>query len=155
MKWVTRENAAVDRIACPWLIRRFVDPSAKFLFVPPSEVAEVADRQGAIPFDVAGVQLGHRDGRCSFESIVLEYGLMGDAALVEVARVVHGADIQDEHSASESPGLRAIASGFRMLHGADDRRKLELQTPLYDALYAWAAQKHADGRPAGVSANAP
>lgn len=142
MKWITRENAAVDRIACPWLIRRFVDPEAEFLFVPAPEVAARAAETGAIPFDVAGAKLGHVDGRCSFESIVLEHGLSGDPALARVAAIVHGADITDDAGRTpESAGLRAIASGFRHLWGRDDRRKLELEFPLYDALYRWA-QEH-------------
>ncbi len=140
MKWVTRENAAVDRIACPWLIRRFVDPAAEFLFVPVAEVARVAREQGAIPFDVEGAELGHVDGRCSFESIVLRYQLGTDAALARVAAVVHGADVtEDANRTPESAGLRAIASGFRRLHGKNDHEKIRLESPLYDALYAWAA----------------
>ncbi len=139
MKWITRENAAVDRIACPWLIRRFVDPAAEFLFVPASEIGARAAETGAIPFDVPGATLGHVDGRCSFESIVREYGLAGDAALARVAAIVHGADIsEDAGRTPESAGLRAIASGFRRMLGADDHRKLELEFPLYDALYCWA-----------------
>ena len=93
MKWITRQNAAVDRIACPWLILRFVDSEAEFLFVPESEVASQAAATGAIPFDVQGTKLGHVDGRCSFESILLEYDLACDAALNKVADIVHGADI--------------------------------------------------------------
>jgi hypothetical protein len=140
MKWITRENAAVDRIACPWLIRRFVDPRAEFLFVPSDRVHEIAAKENATPFDVEGVELGHVDGRCSFESILLKYGLQSDPALVAVARVIHAADITAEASvAPEGSGLKAIASGFRLLHGRDDHRKLELQSPMYDALYAWAA----------------
>jgi hypothetical protein len=143
MKWITRENAVVDRIACPWLIRRFVDPEAEFLFVPESEVAARAAATGAIPFDVAGAKLGHVDGRCSFESIVLEYQLTRDPALARVAAVVHGADIaSDRDRTPESAGLRAMASGFRHLWGRDDHRKLELEFPVYDALYRWA-QEHA------------
>jgi len=145
MRWVTRENAVVDRIACPWLIRRFVDPKPTFLFVPADQVQEVARREGAIPFDVDGVELGHVDGRCSFESILLKYGLAADPALALVARVVHGADVAEDADATpESRGLKAIAQGFRHLYGADDFRKLELETPLYDALHAWAtARTHA------------
>jgi hypothetical protein len=139
MKWITRENAAVDRIACPWLIRSFVDKEAEFLFVPAADVAKRASETGAIPFDVEGAKLGHVDGRCSFESIVHEYGLGGDQALAKVAAIVHGADItEDAHRTPESAGLRAIASGFRMVWGSNDRRKMELEFPLYDALYRWA-----------------
>src|SRR5438445_4549771 len=92
MRWVTRKNASVDRIACPWLIKRFIDPEAEFLYVPAAEVASVAEREGAIPYDVAGVELGHVDGRCSFESILLKYGL-GNLALDRLAKIVHGADV--------------------------------------------------------------
>jgi hypothetical protein len=143
MKWITRENAAVDRIACPWLIRRFVDPDAQFLFVAPEKVAEMAKREGATPFDVDGAKLGHVDGRCSFESIVLEYGLGEDPALAAVARIIHAADITtDADQAPEGRGLKAIASGFRLVHGRNDHLKLQLETPMYDALYAWAQSVH-------------
>ena len=139
MKWITRENAAVDRIACPWLIRRFVDPAAEFLFVPASEVMRKAHELGATPFDVEGAELGHVDGRCSFESIMLRHGLDGDAALRRVAAVVHGADVaEDIDRTRESAGLKAIALGFRQLYGRADHEKIRLQSPMYDALYAWA-----------------
>ena len=139
MKWITRENAAVDRIACPWLIRTFVDPDAEFLFVAADQVAARAAETGATPFDVEGVKLGHVDGRCSFESIVHEYQLGCDRALTRVAAIVHGADItEDGHLTPESAGLRAIASGFRLVWGSDDAKKMELQFPVYDALYRWA-----------------
>ena len=118
MKWVTRENAKVDRIACPWLIRRFIDEHAEFLYVPADEVPVVAEREGAIPYDVSGVELGHVDGRCSFESIMLKYGLTGNAALVEVAKIVHAADVSaDIDTAPEGRGLKAIAHGFSLLFG--------------------------------------
>jgi hypothetical protein len=138
MKWVTRENAKVDRVACPWLIRRFVDPDADFLFVPSSEVIEVAGREDAIPFDVKGVELGHVDGRCSFESILLKYNLVGNAALVALAKIVHAADVAaDLNTTPEGAGLKAIAHGFALIWNKDDHRKIELESPLYDALYAW------------------
>ena len=141
MKWITRENAAVDRIACPWLIRNFVDPQAEFLFVPADKVAARARAEGAIPFDVDGAELGHVGGRCSFESIVLEYRLGCDPALSKIASVVHGADISENAGLTpESAGLKAIASGFRLLWGRDDHRKIELEFPLYDALYRWAQE---------------
>ncbi|TMB47963.1 MAG: chromate resistance protein [Chloroflexi bacterium] len=137
MKWVTRQNASVDRIACPWLIKRFIDPEAEFLYVPAAEVKSVADETGAIPYDVAGVELGHVDGRCSFESILLKYRVQ-DPALDRLARIVHGADVsQDVGITPEAAGLKAIAHGFAMVHGANDHLKIELETPLYDALYAW------------------
>jgi len=150
MKWITRENAAVDRIACPWLIRRFVDADAEFLFVPPSQVSERAAREGATPFDVPDVALGHVDGRCSFESIVFAYGLECDTALARVAGIVHGADITEDAAATpESAGLKAIAEGFRVLWGRNDARKMELEFPLYDALYAWAESRPATSERSG------
>ncbi len=138
MKWITRWNANVDRIACPWLIRRFIDKHAEFLFVPRDEVMSAAEREQAIPYDIPGVELGHLDGRCSFESIILKYGLTSDPALVEMARIVHAADVsEDVDTSPEGAGLRAIAQGFAVLHKLDDHKKIELETPMYDALYAW------------------
>jgi hypothetical protein len=137
MKWVTRGNAKVDRMACPWLIRRFIDPEAEFLFVRAEEVLNVAEQEGAIPFDVPGVELSHREKRCSFESILVKYGL-DDPALLLLGRIVHGADIpQDIGIEPECAGLRAIGHGFALLLGEDDHEKLRLQMPVYDALYAW------------------
>jgi hypothetical protein len=142
MKWITRENAKVDRIACPWLIRRFIDPAAEFLFVPSGEVMAVAEREGAIPFDVKGAELGHVDGRCSFESIVLKYNLSGDTALAALAKIVHAADVvPDLNTSPEGPGLKAIAHGFSLLCGLDDAKKIERESPLYDALYAWCQKQ--------------
>jgi hypothetical protein len=137
MKWVTRKNANVDRIACPWLIRRFVDPEPEFIYVDPTEVIAVADREGAIPYDVEGVELGHVDGRCSFESIIVKYGL-SDPALALLAGIVHAADVQaDLDAVPEGRGLYAIAHGFALTHGDDDQEKIRLEAPMYDALYAW------------------
>ncbi|TMI80247.1 MAG: chromate resistance protein [Bacillati bacterium ANGP1] len=146
MKWVTRKNANVDRIACPWLIRRFVDRDAEFIYVSADEVAAVAERRGAVPFDVKGVELGHVDGRCSFESIMVKYGLT-DPALERLARIVHGADVAaDVDIVPEAAGLKAIAHGFALLHGDNDHEKIRLETPLYDALYAWCRRQVAEGR---------
>ena len=146
MKWVTRENANVDRIACPWLIRRFVDQDAQFLFVSAEDVASVAQRENAIPYDVKGVELGHVDGRCSFESIMLKYQLT-DPALQRLARIVHGADVSaDVDIAPESAGLQAIAQVFALAHGDDDHEKIRLETPMYDALYVWCQQQVKQGR---------
>ncbi len=137
MKWVTRKNANVDRIACPWLIKRFVDPHAQFLYVSREAVMHVAQTEEAIPYDVADVELGHVEGRCSFESILVKYKLR-DPALLLVGRIVHGADISDDISIEpEAAGLRAIAHGFAAVHGEADHQKLALETPMYDALYAW------------------
>jgi len=141
MKWVTRANANVDRVACPWLITRFVDKDAEFLFVPPDQVMATAERERAIPYDVPNVELGHVDGRCSFESIVRKYQLT-DPALNELARVVHGADVaEDVHITPQSAGLSAIARGFALLHGDADHDKIRLETPMYDALYAWCQSR--------------
>jgi hypothetical protein len=137
MKWVTRKNANVDRVACPWLIRRFVDKDAEFLFVAGDDVSAVAQREAAIPYDVKGAELGHVDGRCSFESIMVKYQLT-DPALQRLARIVHGADISTDISiVPESAGLKAIAWGFAFAHGDNDHEKIRLETPMYDALYAW------------------
>jgi hypothetical protein len=137
MRWVTRGNANVDRVACPWLIRRFVDPQAEFVFVPgDTDPATITD---GIPYDMAGVELGHVDGRCSFESILVKHGLMDDPALVLLGRIVHGADIPADLSSSpaQAHGLRAIAGGFASIHGEDDQEKIRPESPMYDALYAW------------------
>jgi hypothetical protein len=141
MKWVTRKNANVDRIACPWLIRRFIDKDAEFLFVAAGEVPAVAQREGAIPYDVPGVELGHVDGRCSFESIMVKYQLR-DPALERLAKIVHGADVgADIDITPESAGLQAIAQGFALAHGEKDHEKIRLETPMYDALYVWCQEQ--------------
>src|SRR5213592_1300868 len=128
MRFVTRKNAAVDRIACPWLIRRFLDKEAEFLYVDPQEVARVAREKDAVPFDVEGAELGHVDGRCSFESILVKFGLTKDPALVALGDVVHAADItSDAVVAPEGIGPKATAAGFRLLHGPDDHLKLKLE----------------------------
>ena len=147
MKWVTRENANVDRVACPWLIKRFVDAQAEFLYVPTDQVIAMAEREGAIPYDTANVELGHVDGRCSFESIMRKYGLMEDRGLVELAKIVHAADVSaDIDTSVYGRGLKAIAYGFAYLHGKDDHKKIELETPMYDALYAFCQQQVAPGQ---------
>src|ERR1700687_2443107 len=131
MKWITRANANVDRVACPWLITRFIDPQAEFLFVPAAEVMATAKRENAIPYDVPNVELGHVDGRCSFDSIVLKYRLDRDPAMVLLATIVHAADVSaDLDTAKEGAGLQAIAHGFALLHGLEDHRKIELETPM-------------------------
>jgi hypothetical protein len=131
----------VDRIACPWLISKFVDPEAEFLYVPAEDVITTAERQGAIPYDVKDVELGHVDGRCSFESIMVKYGL-DDPALKRLAQIVHGADVAgDRDICPEAAGLYAIAHGFALVHGEDDHRKIEVETPMYDALYAWSQKE--------------
>jgi hypothetical protein len=141
MKWVTRRNANVDRVACPWLISRFVDPHAEFLYVDLEEVMATAEREGATPYDVKDVELGHVDGRCSFESIIVKYGL-DDPALHRLAQIVHGADVAaDRGNCPEAAGLYAIAHGFAIVQGENDHEKIRLETPLYDALYAWCGEE--------------
>ena len=136
MKWITRSHVHVDRVACPWLIARFVDSEAEFLFVPKSEVKKVAEETGAIPFDAPGVELGHRDNKCSFETIMQRYGLT-DAALLRLAHIVHAADIEDDLDSDPiARGLEAIAVGYG-LRFPDDLENLEHQFEVYDALYAW------------------
>jgi hypothetical protein len=142
MKWVTRENANVDRIACPWLIKRFIDPEAEFLYVPRDQVLETADKEAARSYDAPGAKYTHRDGKCSFDVLVEDFDLAGDAALVRLAEIVHAADIADERDSSpEGRGLYAIAHGFALLHGTADHTKIELETPMYDALYAWCQEQ--------------
>jgi hypothetical protein len=141
MKWITRANANVDRVACPWLIKRFVDPQAEFLFVPADQVTATAQRERAIPYDVPNVELGHVAGRCSFESIILKYQLT-DPALNELARIVHGADVsEDIQITPQSAGLSAIARGFALVHGEADHEKIRLESPMYDALYTWCQSR--------------
>ncbi len=136
MLWITRSHVHVDRVACPWLIKRFVDSQADFLFVPKSEVTRIAAEHGGIPFDVAGARLGHNEGRCSFESIIEEYALT-DVALQRMGKIVHAADVAaDRESDPLAAGLEAIATGFGLLF-PDDEENLEAQFPVYDALYAW------------------
>lgn len=134
MKWVTRERPIVDRVACPWLIKRFVDPAAEFLYVPAGEVRAVAEREGAIPYDVPGVELGHHGERCSFDAIMAKYGLT-DPALEALARIVRGADTDAKDLTPESRGLVAVAEGFRLVYD-DDHQQLAAELPVYDALYA-------------------
>jgi hypothetical protein len=140
MKWVTRSRAKTDRIACPWLIKKFIDLDAEFLFVPKEQVLEAARREGAKSFDAPGANYTHRDNKCSFEVLIEEFGLT-DSALVELAKIVHGADIAaDRNIVPEAPGLFAIAEGF-FLTCPDDHEKLRLEFPLYDALYAWCRSR--------------
>jgi hypothetical protein len=137
MKWVTRARPKVDRVACPWLIKRFVDPQAEFLFAPPDQVMSVAKREGAIPFDVPDVELGHQGAECSFDAIIKRYNLT-DRALQRLAVIVRGADTTAKDLTRESPGLEAIAEGFRLVY-RDDHELLEREFPVYDALYAYCS----------------
>jgi hypothetical protein len=145
MKWVTRERVKVDRVACPWLIRKFIDQDAQFIFVPPQEVAAVAERDGATPFDVPGAELGHHHGRCTFEAVVERYQI-NDPAVLLLAKIVHGADVQqDLYGVPEAPGLKAVAEGFGSLGLRDDQAILDAEFIVYDALYAYCQQAVAKG----------
>ena len=136
MKWITRSHVHVDRVACPWLITRFIDSEAEFLFVPRSQIDQVAQETEAIPFDAPNVELGHHEGRCSFESIILKYDLK-DAGLLRMAKIVHAADVaEDIDSDPIARGLEAIASGFSLRY-PDDVENLDHQFEVYDSLYAW------------------
>jgi hypothetical protein len=151
MKWITREHVKVDRVACPWLIRKFVDPDAEFLFVPPHEVMRIAEREGAVPYDVPGVELGHRGKACSFDAIVEKYRLDDDPALMLLARIVNGADTDNSlwHQ-PESAGLGAIAEGFRHLGLGDDQAINAAEWIVYDALYAYCREMIVRDRPEGA-----
>jgi len=136
MKWVTRSHVHVDRVACPWLISRFVDSDAEFFFVPASQVTRAGGEMGATPFDAPGVELGHKDGKCSFEAIIEHFGLT-DKALLRLARIVHCADVAaDLGNDPLAVGLEAIAVGYS-LRFPDDHENLQRQFDVYDALYAW------------------
>ncbi|MBI3910923.1 MAG: chromate resistance protein [Armatimonadetes bacterium] len=139
MKWVTRERVKVDRVACPWLICRFVDPDAEFLFVAADRVLEVAEREGAIPFDVPGVELGHHGAECTFDAIIRKYGIT-DPAVLELTKIVRGADTADKGLTPYSRGLEAIAEGFRSL-GRDDHEILAKESIVYDALYEFCKKQ--------------
>jgi hypothetical protein len=144
MLWVTRSHVHVDRVACPWLITRFVDNQAEFLFVPISQIDQKVKETGAIPFDAPGVELGHSGGRCSFESIIFKYGLK-EPGLLRLAKIVHAADVSADIDADPiARGLEAIASGYS-LRFPDDEENLAAQFELYDALYAWCRLDAAKG----------
>ncbi|NWG24506.1 MAG: chromate resistance protein [Pseudorhodoplanes sp.] len=144
--WVTRRRPKIDRVACPWLIRRFIDPQARILFVDPSEVAAVARETGAVPFDIDGAELSHEGERCSFDTMLRLFGLEGEPALARLAPIVRGADTARPDLAPEAAGLLAISLGLSALAGDDDHGLLCRGFVVYDALYAWlrfaAAERH-------------
>jgi hypothetical protein len=141
MKWVTRARPKTDRIACPWLILRFIDPDAEILYAPKDEVLAVAEREGAHSFDAPGAKFDHRNDKCTFEVLIDDYGLGVDLALVRLARIVHAADIaSDRDSDPAGPGLLAIGLGGLEVE-SNDHRLLERASFVYDALYAWCQQE--------------
>jgi len=155
MKWITREHVRVDRVACPWLIKKFVDPEAKFHLVPAERVILEANRTNAIPFDVPGVELGHHGKECSFEAILKKYKLMANPALHLLGKIVNGADTDNTlwHQ-PEAAGLKAIAEGFRNLGFHDDHEINVAEWIVYDALYAYCQEMVKRGKPNGAFRNA-
>jgi len=150
MKWITRERVKVDRVACPWLIKKYVDKDAEFFFVPADKVSEEAKRLNAIPYDVKGVELGHHGKECSFEAILKKYNLTGDRALVLLGKIVNGADTDNTlYRQAEGPGLEAIAEGFRHLGFKDDHMLNAAEWIVYDALYAYGQEMVRQGKPDG------
>jgi hypothetical protein len=148
MKWITREHVKVDRVACPWLIRKFVDKEAEFYFVPSDKVMKEAERLGAIPFDFPGVELGHHGKECSFDAVIRKYNLSGDPALILLSKIVNGADTDNTlYNQPEGPGLKAIAEGFRHLGLRDDHEINAAEWIVYDALYAYCKEKVKQGKP--------
>jgi len=135
MKWITRSHVHVDRVACPWLITRFIDSAGEFLFVPKSKVLEIAEREGAIPFDTPGAELHHRENLCTFDVIIKEYGLT-DKALLRMAQVINAADTDRLDADPLAAGFEAIAVGYSLRY-PDDLENIERQFEVYDALYAW------------------
>ena len=151
MKWITREHVKVDRVACPWLIRKFIDPQAEFLFVPADKVTEMAQKESAIPYDVKDVELGHHGKECSFDAIVKKHGLARDPALVLLAKIVNGADTDNSlWNQPESPGLNAVAEGFRRLGFKDDMEMNRAEWIVYDALYAYCQEMVRRGKGDGA-----
>jgi hypothetical protein len=150
MKWITREKVKVDRVACPWLIKKLIDPHAEFLFVPADQVLQEAKHQGAVPFDVPGVEFGHHGKECSFDALVKKHILDSDPALVLLAKIVNGADSDNTlWNQPEAADLNAIAEGFRHLGYKDDREVLAAESVVYDALYAYCREMVRRGKPDG------
>jgi len=151
MKWITRERVKVDRVACPWLIKKFVDPQAEFLFVPADEVMAVAEREHATPYDVTGVELGHHGKECSFDAMVKKYRLDQDPAMILLAKIVNGADTDNSlWNQPEAAGLNAIAEGFRHLGFNGDREINAAEWIVYEALYAYCREMIRRGKPEGA-----
>ena len=151
MKWITREHVKVDRVACPWLITKFVDPQAQFLFVPVDQVTQIAAREGAISYDCKGDELGHHGKECSFDAIIKKYNLANDPALILLAKIVNGADTDNTlWNQPESAGLNAVAEGFRHLGFKDDHALNAAEWIVYDALYEYCKEMIRRGKPDGA-----
>ncbi len=151
MRWITRQHVKVDRVACPWLIQKFVDSEAEFLFVPPDQVMTEANRLNATPFDVSGVELGHHGKECSFEAILKKYKLIANPALQLLGKIVNGADTDNTlwHQ-PEAAGLSAVAEGFRRLGFSTDHEINAAEWIVYDALYAYCEEMVKRGKPNGA-----
>ena len=151
MKWITREKVKVDRVACPWLIRKFVDKNAEFYYIPADRVMAEASRLGAIPFDAPGAELGHHGQECSFEAILKKYNLTRDPALVLLGKIVNGADTDNTlYHQPEGPGLNAVAEGFRHLGFKNDHEITVAEWIVYDALYAYCQEMIRRGKANGA-----
>ena len=151
MKWITREKVKVDRVACPWLIRKFVDKNAEFYYIPADRVMAEASRLGAIPFDAPGAELGHHGQECSFEAVLKKYNLMHDPALVLLGKIVNGADTDNTlYHQPEGPGLNAIAEGFRHIGFKGDHEINVAEWIVYDALYAYFQEMIRRGKANGA-----
>ena len=141
MQWITREHPRVDRVACPWVIERFIDPAAEFLYVPTAQVLTTAERTGATPYDVQGVALGHHGAECSFDAFVHRYRLGADPALAYMATVIRGADTANKTITPESVGIESVLDGVRELHYPDDQAQRAASYPVLDALYAYCKKR--------------
>src|SRR5712692_6404200 len=141
MKWITREHPRVDRVACPWLVQRFVDKAADFVYVPSDQVAAEARKTGATPYDIKDVELGHHGPECSFDAFVHKYELDKDPAVAYMAKVIRGADTADKTVTPESVGVEALLDGMRLLHYPDDQAQRKASIPVLDALYAYCKEK--------------
>ena len=151
MKWITREHVKVDRVACPWLVKHFVDKDAEFIFAPANKVMEEAKRLGAIPYDVKDVELGHHGKECSFEAILKKYKLTDNPAPMLLGKIVNGADTDNTlYNQPEGPGLVAVAEGFRHLGYKDDHALNAAEWIVYDALYAYCQEMVRRGKPSGA-----
>jgi hypothetical protein len=141
VKWITREHPRVDRVACPWLIEKFVDKDAEFIYVAADQVMSEARKSNATPYDVKDVELGHRGAECSFDAFVRKYGLDNDPAMAYMAKVIRGADTADKTITPESVGVEALLEGVRLVHKPNDQRQREASRPILDALYAYCQAK--------------
>ena len=141
VKWITREHPRVDRVACPWLIQRFIDKDAEFIYVAADQVMTEAKRQGATPYDVKDVELGHHGAECSFDAFVRKYRLDADPAMAYMAKVIRGADTADKTITPESVGIEALLEGVRLVHSPNDQKQREASRPILDALYSYCQAK--------------